>query len=46
MLKKLAVYSAVLIGAYVVVSHGTGAGQAMTGASTAGVSFVKALQGR
>lgn len=43
---KVVVYSAVLIGVYLAVSHATAGGKLLTESSKGAVRYVKALQGR
>lgn len=43
---RVVVYSAVLIGIYLVVSHATGAGRLLSSAGSAASGYAKVLQGR
>ncbi len=46
MLKKALIYSAVLIGTYLALSHATEGGQLLSAASGAASGYAKTLQGR
>ncbi|HET6215348.1 MAG TPA: hypothetical protein VFE14_20955 [Micromonosporaceae bacterium] len=45
-MRKILVYSAVLIGTYLVVANATGAGKVIAAAGTAASGYAKTLQGR
>jgi hypothetical protein len=44
--KKIVVYSAVLIGTYILVANATNAGRLLTSAGSAASGYAKTLQGR
>ena len=46
MFQKIALYSAVLVGTYLIVSNATGAGNLLKSGGTAYASAIKTLQGR
>lgn len=45
-MKKIVIYSAVLIGTYIVVANATNAGRLLTSAGSAASGYAKTLQGR
>lgn len=45
-MRKVLFWGAVLIGAYIVVTHATGAAKVESSAGTGSVNLVKAFQGR